>query len=149
MKKVIEILSGAYLKAKKILPIPLRVLPLLKGRIVWKIHEWRLRTAMNRAIIQHKELKKQCSIEKENVNYIVILEIPVKRRGRVVFKETLYWLNRDIFREVKRRGWVPKHMKLDEFRSKSIYYTNLGRTYEQEYKAKERAMEKYKKFLKL
>jgi len=65
--------------------------------------------------------------------YIVILERPgnhntytIERKGwklqlvkrRIVkFEERLFWVNFKNFKAIKKAGWLPKHMRIDELRA--------------------------------
>ena len=89
-------------------------------------------------------IKNQKYNELNNKNirqYIVLLELPDKKRKKMI--ERLWWINRRNFKKVKRQGWLPDKMQLDELRHKAFYYTDMTRSYAAEYQAKKRATIKY------
>jgi hypothetical protein len=81
-------------------------------------------------------------------NYIVLLEMPVEKKGKKGLKEQLFWINRWNFKRIKRAGWLPKDMYMDELRKKSFYFSDMKRTYVEEFKAREKAMNRYIEYLK-
>lgn len=96
--------------------------------------------------------------------YIVILERPmehkkysIERKGlklklikrRIVkMEERLFWVNFKNFKAIKKAGWLPKSMRIDELRAKAFYYTSLTRSYQDEYRAKQKAIKKYVTYVK-
>ena len=105
----------------------------------------RMRVSVNAARTVHRYIIKNGKyIEQNNKNirqYIVLLELPDKKRKKMT--ERLWWINRRNFKKVKRMGWLPENMKLDELRHKAFYYTDMQRSYPAEYQAKKRATTKY------
>ncbi len=105
----------------------------------------RMRVSVNAARTVHRYIIKNGKyIEQNNKNirqYIVLLELPDKKRKKI--KERLWWINRRNFKKVKRMGWLAENMKLDELRHKAFYYTDMQRSYAEEYAAKKRATTKY------
>ena len=89
--------------------------------------------------------------ERENKHYLAVIKMPVVRQKKgkyfLMSREKLYWVNRRNFREVKRRGWLPVNMKLNELRAKAFYYTSAERTYPQEQEARQKAIHKYRAYL--
>lgn len=96
--------------------------------------------------------------------YIVILERPhthfkysIERNGlklklkklRIVkMEERLFWVNFKNFKAIKKAGWLPKNMRIDELRAKAFYYSSMTRHYQAEYKAKQHAITKYTTYIK-
>ena len=105
----------------------------------------RMKVSVYAAKAVHRNLvSKQNYLEQNNKNirqYIVLLELPDKKRKKMI--ERLWWINRWNFKRVKRLGWLPPNMHLDELRHKAFYYTDMKRSYPEEYQAKKKAITKY------
>ena len=105
----------------------------------------RIRVTANAADAVHRNIikkEKYTDLNNKNIRqYIVLLELPDKKRKKMT--ERLWWINRRNFKKVKRMGWLPENMKLDELRHKAFYYTDMQRSYPAEYQAKKRATTKY------
>ena len=105
----------------------------------------RMRVSVNAARTVHRYIiknEKYNELNNKNIRqYIVLLELPDKKRKKIT--ERLWWINRRNFKKVKRMGWLPENMKLDELRHKAFYYTDMQRSYAEEYAAKKRATTKY------
>ncbi len=97
--------------------------------------------------------------------YIVILERPVtnykytikrkgwkllllKERRRVKKEERLFWVNFKNFKVIKKAGWLPRNMRIDELRNKAFYHSSLTRSYKEEYLARKHAVSKYTNYIK-
>ena len=109
--------------------------------------------------VYSKEREKR-NYERENRQYLVLIAIPVIQtkplnplkgtfgtRKFLIKKDKLYWVNRGNFRAVKKAGWLPYTMFLNELREKAFYYTDESRSYVEEQKVKEKAIEKYRSYL--
>lgn len=95
--------------------------------------------AVHRNIIKNEKYNEQ---NNKNIRqYIVLLELPDKKRKKKT--ERLWWINRRNFKKVKRLGWLPDTMHLDDLRGKAFYYTDMKRSYAEEYYAKKKAINKY------
>jgi len=104
-----------------------------------------MRISANAADAVHRNIiknEKYTDLNSKNIRqYIVLLELPDKKRKKMI--ERLWWINRRNFKKVKRLGWLPEKMQLDDLRSKAFYYTDMKRSYPEEYQAKKRATTKY------
>lgn len=75
--------------------------------------------------------------------------IPVLKFKTVAkIEERLFWINRQNFKRIKRDGWMPANMHLDELRKKAFYTSSISRTYKDEYAAREKAITRYTDYLK-
>ena len=121
-------------------------------KAVTEIHKYQSRTYLN---VDYKTLRQ----------YIVLLERPVQKKQyflkwenkklalkyrikSVTFEDRLFWVNKANFKKIKRAGWLPQNMLLEELRAKAFYVSSLKRTYREEYWAKYQATDKYIKYLK-
>lgn len=130
----------------------------------------RMRLGIKAAKEIHKLLSakyaKQDKDSKRICQYIVLLDRPVLKRknhklkwvGRklkitynkyIKIEERLFWVNRQNFKKIRNEGWLPKNMHLDELKKKAFYVSSMKRTYEEEFKAVEAAMNKYIKYVKV
>ena len=97
--------------------------------------------------------------------YIVLLERPVRKKkyylkrkgmklmlmyktGNFTIEERLFWINTKNFKKIRRAGWLPKAMKIEALKEKAFYVSSLERTYQEQYKAKQHAINKYITYLK-
>ena len=97
--------------------------------------------------------------------YIVLLERPVRKKkyylkrkgmklmlmykaGTFTIEERLFWINTKNFKKIRRAGWLPKAMKIEALKEKAFYVSSLERTYQEQYKAKQHAINKYITYLK-
>lgn len=87
--------------------------------------------------------------------YIVILERPVKHKKWIFntkpvikIEERLFWVNFKNFKAIKKAGWLPRSMRIDELRAKAFYYSSMTRSYQDEYRAKQKAITKYVTYIK-
>lgn len=76
----------------------------------------------------------------------IIPIIKVKTYAKI--EERLFWVNRQNFKRIKRDGWMPASMHLDELRKKAFYTSSISRTYKEEYAAREKATTRYTEYLK-
>ena len=97
--------------------------------------------------------------------YIVLLERPVRKKkyylkrkgmklmlmyktGNFTIEERLFWINTKNFKKIRRAGWLPRTMKIEALKEKAFYVSSLERTYQEQYKAKQHAINKYITYLK-
>ena len=97
--------------------------------------------------------------------YIVLLERPVRKKkyylkrkgmklmlmykaGTFTIEERLFWINTKNFKKIRRAGWLPRTMKIEALKEKAFYVSSLERTYQEQYKAKQHAINKYITYLK-
>lgn len=100
--------------------------------------------------------------EKDNkriLNYIVLLDRPIirrkyfvenwklKYRNSVKIEERLFWINRFNFKRIRRAGWLPSKMHLNDLKQKAFYVSSVLRSYPKEFAARENAMNKYISYL--
>jgi len=106
--------------------------------------------------IHKRESKPYIETQKDNKrirNYIVLLDRIVKtkrgkNKGTLRLEEQLFWVNRQNFKSIRRAGWLPKGMHLDDLRKNAFYVSSMKRNYSEEYIAKEKAINKYINYLK-
>lgn len=140
MKQLLSLSNNYCISLKRI--IKFRLL-LLTARI-------RMRVGIKAVTLIHRNSAKNYLDvnSKRLINYIVLLEMPEKKDGKAVFKERLFWVNRFNFKRIKRKGWLPPHMQMDELRKKSFYTSDLKRSYAEEFASREKAITKYISYLK-
>ena len=97
--------------------------------------------------------------------YIVLLERPVRKKkyylkrkgmklmlmyktGTFTIEERLFWINTKNFKKIRRAGWLPRTMRIEALKEKAFYVSSLERTYQEQYKAKQHAINKYITYLK-
>lgn len=97
--------------------------------------------------------------------YIVLLDKPIIKKKyfivrnglklqlkykvtSVTIKERLYWVNFKNFKKIKKEGWLPRNMRIDELSKRAFYVSSLKRSYQAEYKAVEEAMKRYTEYIK-
>ena len=132
-----------------------KVIEVINRKVAVWVATQRMRVGIKAAKVLHKKWANdktgKDTREKNIRNYIVLLELPVrdktgkfiKKDGKVVKKERLFWINRRNFQRIKHKGWLPKNMQLPELKQKAFYYTDFKRSYAEEYQAKERAKKRY------
>ena len=136
------------IRLKVITPVIIHLKRIIKPVLVYLTDSYailRMRISANAADAVHRNIiknEKYTDLNNKNIRqYIVLLELPDKKRKKIT--ERLWWINRRNFKKVKRMGWLPENMKLDELRHKAFYYTDMQRSYAEEYAAKKRATTKY------
>lgn len=139
--------------AKTIKSMIMRIKTKIKNKITLIIGKIRMRVAIKAVKEMHKAAAKHyAQADKDSkhiLNYIVILDKPVKQKnGTFRIKNQLFWINRKNFKRIRRGGWLPPQMKMDELRRKAFYVSSVTRSYTQEYIAKEKAINKYIEYLK-
>ena len=136
------------IRLKVITPVIIHLKRIIKPVLVYLTDSYailRMRISANAADAVHRNIiknEKYTDLNSKNIRqYIVLLELPDKKRKKMI--ERLWWINRRNFKKVKRLGWLPEKMQLDDLRSKAFYYTDMKRSYPEEYQAKKRATTKY------
>jgi len=127
-----------------------RVRSIIQKRMVLVIGKIRMNLGIKGALAIHKFMAKKYldKNNKEVRNYIVLLELSVRKKNKMQKMERLHWVNRNNFRKLKRKGWLPVRMQLDELRNKAFYVSDVKRTYQQEFAAREKATKRYLEYLK-
>lgn len=120
----------------------------LSNHIIQRFVLWKAKLKLNLAIRATYNMSQKDARSTQNMknlnNYVVLLEIPIRnKKNQVITAQRLLWINRRNFQAVKRKGWLPGTMCVDELRSKAFYFTNTERTYEQEMAARDRAWKRY------
>ena len=128
-----------------------RVKIIIQKRMVLVIGKIRMNLGIKGALAIHKFMAKKYldKNNKEVRNYIVLLELSVRKKNKIQKMERLHWVNRNNFRKLKRKGWMSRNLKLDELRHKAFYVSDLSRTYQAEFAAREKAKERYLEYLKV
>ena len=70
------------------------------------------------------------------------------KTGTFTIEERLFWINTKNFKKIRRAGWLPRTMKIEALKEKAFYVSSLERTYQEQYKAKQHAINKYITYLK-
>ncbi len=139
----------------------------LRRFVTIQIAKVRMYLGIKAAIQIHKHQSKQYLNPdyKTLKQYIVLLDRPVrkkkyyfKREGKkiklmykinsVSIQERLFWINYKNFKKIKRAGWLPRTMKVEDLKNKAFYVSSLTRNYQDEYKARQQATTKYINYLK-
>lgn len=108
----------------------------------------KMRTAIRAAINAHKKINKYTSNQRRCRQFVVLLNIPVKRGNKVRMREQLYWCSIKTFKKIREKGWLPHDMIVPDLNQKSFYVTNMNRTYMIETAERAHAIEKYQLYLK-
>ena len=135
---------------KSIVAAVLKLKKQVSNRIILLIGKIRMYLGIKGATAVHRVMSKPY-VDKNNKevrNYIVLLELPVKKKNRIYWKERLHWVNRNNFRRLKRKGWIQKGIQLNDLRTKAFYMSDLKRTYSEEFAAREKATDRYLNYLK-
>ena len=66
----------------------------------------------------------------------------------ISIEERLFWVNFKNFKKIKKEGWLPRNMRIDELSKRAFYVSSLKRNYQEEYKAVENAIKRYTEYLK-
>ena len=128
-----------------------KVTKLITTSVILWIGRQRMKIGIKAAkAVHYNASKTYLDVNNKNLrNYIVLLELPVRdKKNRIHKKERLFWINRFNFRRIKRKGWMPKTIKMDELKQKAFYVSDLKRSYSEEYTAREKATNKYLSYLK-
>ncbi len=142
MKKI----SVAVQKVKTLIQ---KAKTVIQTRIIMGIGKIRMNLGIKGATAVHRIMAKNYldKNNKEVRNYIVLLELPVKRKNKIYKMERLHWVNRNNFRRLKRKGWMPQKLQLNDLRERAFYMSDVKRTYQEEFKSRERAVERYLGYL--
>ena len=135
--------------------------------VIIEIAKMRMRVGIKAVQAIHKyQSKKYLNPDfKKLRQYIVLLERPVRKKkyylkrkgvklivmcktGNFTIEERLFWINTQNFKKIRRSGWLPKKMKIEELKEKAFYVSSLERTYQQQYNAKQHAINRYITYLK-
>lgn len=143
MSKLATTISAAVHKAIK----------QVRNQFILLFGRWRMQLGIRAVTEIHKiESRQYLHKEKDSKrirNYIVLLDKPVKnKKGHLVLKEQLFWVNRFNFKRIKRAGWLPPTMHMDALSLRAFYVSSVLRDYRAEYKAREHAINKYLRYLK-
>ena len=135
--------------------------------VITEIAKMRMRVGIKAVQALHKyQSKKYLNPDYKTLRqYIVLLERPVRKKkyylkrkgiklmlmyktGNFTIEERLFWINKKNFKKIRRAGWLPKTMKIEALKEKAFYVSSLERTYQEQYKAKQHAINKYITYLK-
>ena len=135
--------------------------------VITEIAKMRMRVGIKAVQALHKyQAKKYLNPDYKTLRqYIVLLERPVRKKkyylkregmkimlmyktGNFTIEERLFWINKKNFKKIRRAGWLPKAMKIEALKEKAFYVSSLERTYQEHYKAKQHAINKYITYLK-
>ena len=135
--------------------------------VITEIAKMRMRVGIKAVQALHKyQAKKYLNPDYKTLRqYIVLLERPVRKKkyylkregiklklmyktGNFTIEERLFWINKKNFKKIRRAGWLPKTMKIEALKEKAFYVSSLERTYQEQYKAKQHAINKYITYLK-
>jgi len=135
---------------KSIYAAVLKIKKKVSNRVILLIGKIRMSLGIKGATAVHRIMSKPYldKNNKEVRNYIVLLELPVRKKNRIYTMERLHWVNRNNFRRIKRKGWIPKKTQLNDLRTKAFYMSDLKRSYSEEYTAREKATNRYLNYLK-
>lgn len=139
----------------------------IKLLITVEIAKMRMRVGIKAVQAIHKyQAKKYLNPDYKTLRqYIVLLERPVRKKkyylkrkgmkvmlmyktGTFTIEERLFWINTKNFKKIRRAGWLPRTMKIEALKEKAFYVSSLERTYQQQYNAKQHAINKYITYLK-
>ena len=132
-----------------------------------EIAKMRMRVGIKAVQAIHKyQAKKYLNPDYKTLRqYIVLLERPVRKKkyylkrkgmklmlmykaGTFTIEERLFWINTKNFKKIRSAGWLPRTMKIEALKEKAFYVSSLERTYQEQYKAKQHAINKYITYLK-
>lgn len=135
--------------------------------VMTEIAKMRMRVGIKAVQAIHKyQSKKYLNPDYKTLRqYIVLLERPVRKKkyylkrkgmklmlmykaGTFTIEERLFWINTKNFKKIRRAGWLPRTMKIEALKEKAFYVSSLERTYQEQYKAKQHAINKYITYLK-
>lgn len=135
--------------------------------VMTEIAKMRMRVGIKAVQAIHKyQSKKYLNPDYKTLRqYIVLLERPVRKKkyylkrkgmklmlmyktGNFTIEERLFWVNTKNFKKIRRAGWLPRTMKIEALKEKAFYVSSLERTYQEQYKAKQHAINKYITYLK-
>ena len=135
--------------------------------VMTEIAKIRMRVGIKAVQAIHKyQAKKYLNPDYKTLRqYIVLLERPVRKKkyylkrkgmklmlmykaGTFTIEERLFWINTKNFKKIRRAGWLPRTMKIEALKEKAFYVSSLERTYQEQYKAKQHAINKYITYLK-
>ena len=135
--------------------------------VMTEIAKMRMRVGIKAVQAIHKyQSKKYLNPDYKTLRqYIVLLERPVRKKkyylkrkgmklmlmyktGNFTIEERLFWINTKNFKKIRRAGWLPRTMKIEALKEKAFYVSSLERTYQEQYKAKQHAINKYITYLK-
>lgn len=135
--------------------------------VIKEIAKMRMRVGIKAVQAIHKyQAKKYLNPDYKTLRqYIVLLERPVRKKkyylkrkgmklmlmyktGTFTIEERLFWINTKNFKKIRRAGWLPRTMKIEALKEKAFYVSSLERTYQEQYKAKQHAINKYITYLK-
>ena len=135
--------------------------------VITEIAKMRMRVGIKAVQAIHKyQSKKYLNPDYKTLRqYIVLLERPVRKKkyylkrkgmklmlmyktGNFTIEERLFWINTKNFKKIRRAGWLPRTMKIEALKEKAFYVSSLERTYQEQYKAKQHAINKYITYLK-
>ena len=108
----------------------------------------KMQSAIKGAIHQHKKIAKTTGNQRHCRQYVILLNIPVKRGKKVRMREELYWCSIKTFKRIRERGWLPANMVVTDLNQKAFYVTDMNRDYVDEKAVCEYAKNKYKLYLK-
>ena len=140
---------------------------ILRQFVMTEIAKMRMRVGIKAVQAIHKyQAKKYLNPDYKTLRqYIVLLERPVRKKkyylkrkgmklmlmykaGTFTIEERLFWINTKNFKKIRRAGWLPRTMKIEALKEKAFYVSSLERTYQEQYKAKQHAINKYITYLK-
>ena len=140
---------------------------ILRQFVMTEIAKMRMRVGIKAVQAIHKyQSKKYLNPDYKTLRqYIVLLERPVRKKkyylkrkgmklmlmyktGNFTIEEHLFWINTKNFKKIRRAGWLPRTMKIEALKEKAFYVSSLERTYQEQYKAKQHAINKYITYLK-
>ena len=135
--------------------------------VIKEIAKMRMRVGIKAVQAIHKyQSKKYLNPDYKTLRqYIVLLERPVRKKkyylkrkgmklmlmyktGNFTIEERLFWINTKNFKKIRRAGWLPRTMRIEALKEKAFYVSSLERTYQEQYKAKQHAINKYITYLK-
>ena len=135
--------------------------------VMTEIAKMRMRVGIKAVQAIHKyQAKKYLNPDYKTLRqYIVLLERPVRKKkyylkrkgmklmlmyktGTFTIEERLFWINTKNFKKIRRAGWLPRTMKIEALKEKAFFVSSLERTYQEQYKAKQHAINKYITYLK-
>ena len=140
---------------------------ILRQFVMTEIAKMRMRVGIKAVQAIHKyQSKKYLNPDYKTLRqYIVLLERPVRKKkyylkrkgmklmlmyktGNFTIEERLFWINTKNFKKIRRAGWLPRTMKIEALKEKAFYVSSLERAYQEQYKAKQHAINKYITYLK-
>mgnify|MGYP003402854627 FL=1 len=144
-----------------------KIVSAIRQFVMTEIAKMRMRVGIKAVQAIHKyQSKKYLNPDYKTLRqYIVLLERPVRKKkyylkrkgmklmlmyktGTFTIEERLFWINTKNFKKIRRAGWLPRTMKIEALKEKAFYVSSLERTYQEQYKAKQHAINKYITYLK-